>query len=115
MAAPLVDDLGAAVRAAVEEDMHAAVAVTGHHHRLPPKLGREIVPGIRHLAGMTDEQPRAPENPLHLQFEHVRVGIDAAVDAAGLDQIGDRCGTSVMHWFTRLSRPAWAPCDQPGL
>jgi hypothetical protein len=36
------------------------------------------------------------------------------MDAAGLDQIGDRCGTSVMHGFTRLSRPARAWRDQPG-
>jgi hypothetical protein len=59
--------------AAVEHDMHAAVAVTGHDHRLAPELGRKVVPGIGDLAGVADEQPCAPENPLHLQLEHVGI------------------------------------------
>jgi hypothetical protein len=63
---------------------------------------------------VADEQPGAPENPLHLQFEHVRVGIDPAMDAAGLNQAGDRFGTSVAHGSPVPSRPQRARRDQPG-
>ena len=38
---------------------------------------------------MADEQPGAAEDALHLELEHVRIGVDAPVHAAGLDQPGD--------------------------
>jgi len=97
MAAALIDDLGAAMGAAVEQDVNGSVAVTGQHHRLAPELGGEIVAGIGNLARVADEQPGAPENPLHLQLEHVGVRIDAPVDAARLDEIGNRFRISVQH------------------
>jgi hypothetical protein len=52
---------------------------------------------------MADKQPSAPEDALHLELEHVGVGIDAAVDAPGLDQISNRFGTSVTHGLTVVS------------
>src|SRR5580700_899570 len=46
---------------------------------------------------MADEQPGAPENPFHLQLEHVGIGIDAAVDATGFDQAPYGITASVWH------------------
>ena len=43
VALALVDHLGAAVGAAVEQDVHAAVAVARHDHRLAPELGGDVV------------------------------------------------------------------------
>ena len=103
MAAALVGDFGAAVGAAVEQHVDAAVAVPRHDHRLPPEFGGEIIARIGDLAGMADEQPGPPENPLHLQFEDIRIGIDAAVDASGLDQFCDRSGVPIHHGAFRYS------------
>jgi hypothetical protein len=41
------------------------------------------------LARVRDEDPRAPENALHFECEHVRIGVHAAVDPVGLDEIFD--------------------------
>ena len=97
VAAALVDDLGAAMGAAVEEHVDRAVPMAGHHHRLPSELGGEVIAGIGNLAHVPDEQPSPPEDALHLELEDVRVGVDPLVDAAGLDEVGDLCGTSVAH------------------
>ena len=72
MALALVDHLGAAMGAAVEQHLHAAVAVAAHDHRLAAELGGDVVAGLRHLAGMPDEQPGAAEDALHLELEHIR-------------------------------------------
>ena len=83
--------------AAVEQNVHAAVAVADHDHGLPSELGGDVVAGLRHLAGMADEQPRLAEDALHLELEDVRIGVDVAVHATGLDEAGDVIGMSVAH------------------
>ena len=88
---------GAAVGAAVEQHLHAAVAVARHDHRLAPELGGDVVTRIRHLAAVADEQPGAAEDALHLEFENLGIGIDAPVHAAGLDERGDLVRISVAH------------------
>ena len=97
VAAALVDHLGAAVGAAVEQHMHRTVAVARHDHRLAAKLGGDVVARVRHLAGMADKKPGAAEDPLHFQFEQVGIRIDAPVHAPGLDQLGNLFGVSVAH------------------
>ena len=69
--------------------MHRAVAVPHHDDRLAAELGGDEIARIGHLAVMADEQPGTAEDALHLQFEHVGIGVDAPVHAAGLDQPGD--------------------------
>ena len=97
MTAALVDHLGAAVGAAVEQHLHAAVAVARHDHRLASQFGGDVVPRVRYLAAVADEQPGAAEDALHLEFENVGIGIDAPVHAAGLDERGDLVRISVAH------------------
>ena len=103
MAAALVGDFCAAMAAAVEQHMDAAVAMPRHHHRLPPEFGGKKIARIGDLAGMADEQPGPAENPLHLQFEDIRIGIDAPVDASRLDQFCDRSGVPIHHGAFRCS------------
>src|SRR4051812_47535683 len=57
MPATLVDDLWSAMGTAVEQHVHAAVAMPRHDDRLPRQLGGEKVSRLGHLAGMTDKQP----------------------------------------------------------
>src|ERR1700728_4447090 len=105
VAAPLVDYLGAAMGAAVEQDVNRAGAVPNHNDRLTSEIGGDEIAGIWHLAGMTDEQPSPAEDAFHLQFEQVGIGIDAPVHAAGFDQLGNlvrvpvaHCGYSAAWW-----------------
>ena len=65
--------------------MHAAVAMADHDHGLAADLRGDEVAGLRHLARVPDEQPSAAEDALHLQLEHLRIGVDVAVHATGLD------------------------------
>ena len=97
MAAALVRDLGAAVGAAVEQHAHAAVVVARHDHGLAAEIGGDEVARVRHLAGVADEQPGAAEDPFHLQFEQVGIGIDPPVHAPGLDQPADFVLRAVQH------------------
>ena len=102
VALALVHHLGAAMGAAIEQHVHGVVAMTGHDDRLAAEVGGDEVAGIWHLAGMADEQPRAREDAFHLQLEHVGIGVDAAMHAAGFNQGGDVVGVSVVHGDSRL-------------
>jgi hypothetical protein len=97
VALALVQHFGATMSAAVDQHVHAAVAVARHYYGLAPELGGNEVAGLRHLACVADEQPGAPEDPFHLQLEDVRVGINVAMDAARLDQLGDVVCVPVAH------------------
>ena len=68
-----------------------------HDDRLAAELGGDEIAGIRDLARMTDEQPGAAEDAFHLQVEQVRIGIDAPVHTAGLDELFDLVGVAVAH------------------
>src|SRR5262249_4936508 len=57
----------------------------------------EEVARIRHLALVAEQQPGPAEQPLHLELEHLRIGVDRAVDAIGLDQSGDVVGAERRH------------------
>src|SRR5262249_57276649 len=58
----LVHHFGAAMGAAVEQHVDAAVTVANHDDGLVPQFGRDVVAGLRHLAHMADAQPGAGEN-----------------------------------------------------
>ncbi len=90
-----VDHLGAAVGAAVEQHLHRAVAVARHDDRLAAEIRGDEVTRIGHLALVTDEQPGAAEDALHLQLEHIRIGIDAPMHPAGFDQRRDVVSVSI--------------------
>src|SRR5262245_43349714 len=64
-----IHHLCASVAAAIEQHLHAAVAVTAHDHRLTAELSGDVVARIRHLAGVADEQPSRSENARHLELE----------------------------------------------
>jgi hypothetical protein len=52
---------------------------------------------------MTDKEPGAAVNALHFQFEDFRIGIDATVNAARLNQRGDSGSRAVKHQRTRMN------------
>ncbi len=104
VAAPVVDHLGAAMSAAVEQHVNLAVAVPCHDDRLAAELGGYVVARIGHLTGVTDKQPSAAENAFHFQLKQTGIGVDAPVHASRLDQFGDVVGVSVAHPFGPLRR-----------
>jgi hypothetical protein len=87
--AAFIDNFGAAMGATIEKDMHFAVAVAGHDYRLTGEFSGEVVSGVGHLARMTDKKPSSAEHPLHLELENLRIGINAAMHAPGLDELGN--------------------------
>jgi len=46
---------------------------------------------------VAEQQPGPAEQPLHLELEHVRIGVNGAVDAIGLDQSDDVVGAERRH------------------
>src|SRR5262249_38733468 len=103
VALALVGHLGAAVSAAIEQHIDAAVAVADHDYGLTAELDGDVIAGVRHLALVADEQPRAAEDALHFELEQLGIGVDAAVHATGLDQPGDL--VSVAHAIFLGMRP----------
>lgn len=82
----LVDHLRAAMRAAIVQDVHLAVGVPGHHHRLQPDPSAEEIACIRHLTVVADENPGSPEDARHLDLEYDGIEVDAPMHAHGLDE-----------------------------
>ena len=81
--------------------------MTHHDDRLAAEIGGDEIARVRHLAGVTDEQPGAAEDAFHFQVEQVRIGVDAPVHAAGLDELSDLVGVAVAHGL--LSIPLVVP------
>src|SRR5262245_22398325 len=99
MSLTLIHYFCATVAAAIEQHLHAAVAVTAHDDRLTAELGRDVVAWLRHLAGVADEQPSRSEDALQLELEQLRIGIHAPMDAARFNQLSDFLRVSVAHEF----------------
>src|SRR2546423_2997801 len=89
MTLTLIHHLRAAVTAAIEQHLHTAVVVATHDHGLTTELSGDVVSRLRHLTGVTDEQPSRFENAFHLELEQFGIGIDASMDAARLDEFCD--------------------------
>src|SRR5439155_1658064 len=79
----------AAMGAAVDEHVHRAVAVARHDDGLAPHARREEIAGAPHLALVTEDQPRAAKDPVHLELEDLRIGVDGAVDELARLTIGE--------------------------
>src|SRR5258706_5476578 len=69
VALAIADDLGAAMAAAVIDNMHRAVCVPAHDDGLAADRLRQIVPRLCHLAVMPDIDPGTPEDALHFELE----------------------------------------------
>jgi hypothetical protein len=80
MGAPVVQRRDRAVRLAHEQELGA-----------PDAAAHEIA-GARQTALVRDVDPQPAEDALELELEHRRVGIDATMNAPGLDQRGDLVG-----------------------
>src|SRR5262249_35807276 len=86
MTAALVDHLGTAMAAAVEQHADAAVTLAHHDDGLTPELGGVGVAGVGDLALMADIEPGPAEQTLHLELEDLRVGVDTPADAPDIDE-----------------------------
>ena len=73
----------AAMGAAIDEHMDP-VLVPHDDHRFLAHARGEVVAGLRHLALVTQHQPRASEDALHLELEDRRIGIHRAMHAVRL-------------------------------
>src|SRR5262245_42344217 len=79
-------DHRAAVGALVVQERNPAGGIAHEQQRLASDPGGEKVPRIPDLAFVPDIDPRGAEDSLQLELEHLRVAIEAPVDAAGLNQ-----------------------------
>ncbi len=114
IAAAVGHQLRTPMRAAVVQHIDRLVRRAHHDHVLIADARRMKVAPIGHLAVMADVNPRMPVNPLHLQLEDFRVGIDRFVYAVVAYQRGDllvgirhglfflQCGQSVLFRVVRL-------------
>jgi hypothetical protein len=82
----LVDHFGAAMGAAIMQDVHLSVRVPGHDHRLQPDPSAEEVARSRHLAVVADKNPRTPKYASHFHLEDDGIEIDAPVHPTRLNK-----------------------------
>ena len=73
--------LGAAVRAGVDEAVQLAGAVARDHHRLAADVGGVVVAVVRDLALVRQVDPVALEDVLHLELEQLRIVEGGTLDA----------------------------------
>ena len=112
----------APVGAGVDQAVQLAAAVAGDHHRLAADVGGEVVAGVGNLCLVGQVDPVALEDVLHLQFEDVLVGEDAAIGAIharglvfddGVGKDGRGVVQGLGHWvppLTAVGSPQ--PCIQ---
>ncbi len=90
--APLAQDLGALVGAAVDEHPDRGIALPHHDHRAGADGGGQEIAGRRHLARVADIDPALPEQALVFEREDFGIDIDIAMHPIGLDQRFDSQG-----------------------
>ena len=105
VAALLLADHGAAVAAAVDEDVDGALGVAGGDNGEAGHAGGREVPGVAQLALMGDVEPGAAEDALHFQFEDGGVAVEAAVGAVLAGQMGDVPGAGFRGVDVHVSDP----------
>ena len=91
----------ALVGAAVVEDAQRAVLAPDRQDRLARDLGRHVVARMRRLAGVADVAPGVDEEVAPLGLEHLRGGVDVAVDLGLAHQRCDgvrRHGRAPRRW-----------------
>ena len=68
----------AAVAARIEKPADLPVVAADQDHGLAGELARDVVPGIRQLGLVREEQPRAAKQPVLLHLVDLGVDVDAA-------------------------------------
>ena len=89
VAAQVAHQLDAAVRAAVVQDLDAAVALAHHDHRLAPDRHRVVVARRRHLRLVAAVNPGPLPDLFHFGVENRLVRVHALVHAIGVDELLD--------------------------
>src|SRR5207253_11082314 len=83
-------DRRTAVGAAVEQAVDLPVLVAGDDDGTQTQAASDEVVRLRDLALVREVGPGAAEHPLHLPGEDIAVGVEAAVDALGPDELVER-------------------------
>ena len=83
----LAADLGAAVRAAVEQHVYITLNITSNDHRAPAKPACDKIPRYGNLTLMAHKHPGTGKNVAHLTPEQRLTGINRPVDAVFPDEI----------------------------
>src|SRR5262249_49528521 len=73
-------------RAGVEHRLYRAILLPHYQHVVPAHHHLEEIARLGNLRLVTKEQPRAREDPLHLEFEDRGVAVNAAVQFASLER-----------------------------
>jgi hypothetical protein len=87
VAALIAAQLNTAMGAAVVKNFHAFVDVPDHHHRLPANVHGEIVANLFHLRIMATIDPSLLKDMFHFKIKQLLIGVDALVNAIGLNQM----------------------------
>jgi hypothetical protein len=87
VSALVADDLHAAVRAPVEEHLHAAVVLSHHQERLAADGDGVVVARRLHLRFVAAIHPHTLEDAVHLEVEDRGVGVDALVHPIRFDEL----------------------------
>jgi hypothetical protein len=87
-AAIVRDHHRAAMRALIMQRADLAFRIPHDHQRLARDARAEIVAGLLDLALVPYIDPGGREDARHFQFENVRIGVDAAMHARGLHELG---------------------------
>src|SRR5215471_1424902 len=80
------DNHHAAMRTLIVHERNVSIEIAREQERLFADSGRNKIARTFDLALVPDIDPGVTEHTFELQFENVRIGIEAAVHAAGLDQ-----------------------------
>jgi hypothetical protein len=86
IAAWLIADNAPAVSAPVKQEMDVTVAVPRHDDFLGTDVLPDVVVRLRHLAQMSDKDPRGVPNPGQLFGEDLLIGVQGPVDSLALDE-----------------------------
>ena len=86
VAAVVGAQLRTAMRARIAHDVDAAIVGARHQHLVAAEVGAQEVVRLGDLALVGDEQPGAAENPLHLELENARIGVEAPMHHVGAHQ-----------------------------
>jgi hypothetical protein len=78
------------VGTAVVENVNPAIVTADHDQRLAPDLNTVEIAGVLDLGLVTAIDPHLLEDAFHLEVEYRGVGVHAAMNAIGLDEISER-------------------------
>jgi hypothetical protein len=91
----IAKQLHTAMRAAVVQHVDLAVLAAHHGHWLAADLHRVVVARLGHLTLVSTVDPGLLENTVHFEVENRLIGVYAAMNPVGFDQLGDVQGVSI--------------------